>query len=227
MPKISERNTRYSFSIAVAVLPTVALLYLMTRLILPVEGDQIVRQMIDRFELRMQRQVELKILRQLTNYPEIEPVPAREDFLSPQDLAANDDPDNFLTTDAVEDEPLTEESPENTIDWFSEARKVVEGSPGEHLARWRIDQGYDSYRSIMQGNMPSRTEQRVSARQADGGGVGQTHTNTYGEKEVKISGNCFMQIPKPSMDYFGATRFNPPRIYCNRPRRPDLSLSRK
>lgn len=78
---------RLTLSVVAAIIPTLALLYLMTRLILPIEDDPTVNEMIASFELRrVSKMVDSAVRRRELELLELQKVnpPRRPDFVEAQ-----------------------------------------------------------------------------------------------------------------------------------------------
>jgi hypothetical protein len=200
---------RFAASGLIAVPVTMALLFVMTCLILPSEGDQIITRMIQDIEfLRATR------------------TPAPADILvykPPQIL----DEERLPTqpTKAVNaslhtqsDKTASEESSEKgervqIIDWWAAARKLTQESDEEAFKQWLLEQGYERYVSIMQGPLPitNSVQAELPATQEDATG----YMNSFGDMEFKISENCVATTQVAArLDRSDFARALPMRITC-------------
>ena len=114
---------RFASSAVIALLMTVALIYLMTRLILPTEQDRIVTRMIQNIEF--QRAV---LLPDPAGIQVFELPPPVEDKPLPIELnltaEGSDQPqdqDRFSDASSIE-------GPAHVIDWWAEARRLTQSS---------------------------------------------------------------------------------------------------
>ncbi len=179
----------------IALPMTVALLFLMTRLILPDEQDRIVARMIQRLELQ-----------RADSPPE---PPGIQVFKLPppgEDKAPVVKP-NLTAASSVEENPV------HVIDWWAEARKLTEEFDEEELKRWLLEQGYDRYVSIMQGPLPITNSVRGTLPPTQEDITG--YRNTYGDMELKISENCVLQTQVSARnDASDFARNLPMRVVC-------------
>jgi hypothetical protein len=175
---------RFASSGAIAFPVTIALLFLMTRLILPGEHDRIVIRMIQNIEL--QRAIRPR---------DATGIPASE---IPQAIDREPPPTRPIsTTEDSTQNPNEETGPDNNfentrrprdIDWWAEARRLTHESNEAALRRWSLEQGYERYVSIMQGPLP--ITEPVQATLFPGQEDATGYMNIYGEMEYKISENC-------------------------------------
>jgi len=198
---------RFAVSALIALPMTVALLFLMTRLILPSERYRIVTRMIQNIEFQRAVVPPLPAEIQVFELPppvEIEPPPIEVD------LPAED---SVQIHDQVSDESPKEERPAHVIDWWAEARKLTQESGEEVFKRWMLDQGFERYVSIMQGPLPITNSARGTLPPSQEEKTG--YLNIYGDLEFKISENCVMQTQvsaRLDMSDFG--RSLPMRVTC-------------
>ena len=198
---------RFAASALIAFPMTIALLFLMTRLILPSEQDRIVTRMIQSIEFQRAVVPPLPAEIQIFELPppvKIEPPPI-EVNLPAENLVA--------TQEQGSDEIPTEERPAHVIDWWAEARKLTQESSEEEFKRWMLEQGYVRYVSIMQGPLPITNSVRGTLPPSQGEATG--YLNSYGDLEFKISENCVMQTQVSArfdMSDFG--RNLPMRVTC-------------
>ena len=206
-PNLSGRIKRFSLASLIALAMTVALLFLMTRLILPFEQDPQVVQAIRSIELqRLERIPDPADIRILEKLPTIkrETPPKR-----PETSAVPVAP---FTEPGEADEPdIAETASERKIDWWAELRRPGDEADKAALRTWRLEQGYDPYVSITQGALPITNPfvAEPSPVAPDNG-----FQNVYGERELQVSDNCFMQIPLLNHDYSSFARNIPPYVYC-------------
>jgi hypothetical protein len=206
-PMGDATQRRFLVSALIALPMTVALLFLMTRLILPSGKDPIVVRMIRDIEFLRANDVPLQAQIQVFELPlpvEIRP-PLLEAVLPVEDFGE--------APDQVSDESPTEESPAHVIDWWAEARRLTQEAGEEEFKRWMLEQGYERYVSIMQGPLPitNSVQETLPPSQEDATG----YLNSYGDLEIKISENCVMQTlisTRFDMSDFG--RKLPMRVTC-------------
>lgn len=193
---------------------TVALLFLMTRLILPGEQDRIVTRMIRNIEF--QRAVQLPEPAGIQVFelpPPIEPNLAAEGSNQAQNQ------------DTFSGESSIEEGPAHVIDWWAEARRLTQESDEEAFKRWLLEQGYDRYVSIMQGPLPITNSVRgtLPSTQEDATG----YLNSYGDMEYKISENCVATTQVAArLDHSELAKALPMRITCKSPAKQKFSFDR-
>ena len=210
---------RYAVASGFALLLTALLLILMTRLIMPLESDQVVATqplelefsptIIPREEDPM-RLFERPDRPDPVEIPEIyigearEPIPLEE----LQDLDESD-------ADPAE--------PPSAIDLRARARSIIQDREDEKYQAWLAEQsGQQRYVSIMQGPIPRSDTPRASAEQ--GGGTGSHYRSVYGETEVTLGDNCVMQLRSTTFDYSDFASKLPAMIRCRAPR-PKMDLS--
>jgi len=198
---------RFAASALIALPMTIALLFLMTRLILPSERDRIVTRMIQNIEF--QRAVVPPLPAEIQVF-ELPPPVKTEPPPIEVDLPAEDP---IQTNDQVSDESPKEERPAHVIDWWAEARKLTQELGEESFKRWMLEQGYERYVSIMQGPLPITNSVRGTLPPSQEEATG--YLNSYGDLEFKISENCVMQTQvsaRLDMSDFG--RSLPMRVTC-------------
>lgn len=200
---------RFAVSVAIAFPMMVALLFLMTRLILPSAKDTVVTRMI--WDVKFQRTV-----------PPPEPAAVRVFELPPRTQAepvlvvpnsVPDSSDQVEIQDVVSDDSSLPESPAHAIDWWAEVRKITQESDEKSVNRWLLEQGHDRYVSIMQGPLPIRNSVRwtLPGSQEDITG----YMNTYGDMEFKTSENCVVQTQVSArLDISDFARNLPMRVVC-------------
>jgi hypothetical protein len=205
---------RYSVASFAASLVTIAILFVMTQLISPVGGDPVVRQMLLKLEFHRSspRDTESGIrVFELPPKPEIrhapdKPVDESDRPTRPERAEYNDD-----SIEAAQD---------HIIDWWAQARAVIQDLGDAEFEDWLESQGYEKYVSIMQGPMPTSSSPTTPSRQ-DNAGSG--YRNVYGDLEVAISENCVMQMRPRLFDSSDFARNIPPLIVCKSTPRMDLS----
>jgi len=192
---------------------TIALLFLMTRLILPGEQDRIVTRMIRNIEF--QRAIAPPLPTQIQVF-EL-PVPV-EIKLPPIDVT-------LPPEDPIQAQSPEKESPAHVIDWWAEARKLTQESGEEEFKRWMLEQGYVRYVTIMQGPFPTRNSVRGTSPPSQEDATG--YLNSYGDLEFKISENCVMQTQVSArLDMSDFARNLPMRVTCKRAPTVRYSLDR-
>jgi len=212
---------RLASSAAIALPVTVALLFLMTRLILPGEHDRIVTRMIRNIELqRTVRPLQTADTRvsEPARVREADPAPTR-----PDSSVENSTP---VQRQAMRPEDRSdEEEPVRPVDWWSEARRLTRESSAEALEQWSLEQGDERYVSIMQGPLPITNAVRARSlpNQEDATG----YLNIYGDMEYKISENCIATTQVVvAIDDSDFVRALPMVITCVRPPKPKISFER-
>lgn len=218
-PNLRGRIQRFSLASLIALAMTVALLFLMTRLILPFEQDPEVIQAIRSIELqRLERIPEPADIRILERLPDVDTeLPPKRPETSAAPVAQSTAPDE-------DDEPdPAERASSGSIDWWAELRRQDEAADEAALRKWRLEQGYDPYVSIMQGALPIMNPfvAEPSPVAPDNG-----FQNVYGERELQVSDNCFMQIRILNHDYSSFARNIPPYVYCKSPAKIRFSFER-
>ena len=199
---------RFAVSALIAIPITVALLFLMTRLILPGEHDPIVTRMIRNIELR-----------RAVPPPEPVAVPAYRPPV--EDNALNTDPapavERAGRRPAVStDEGAAQETPVRPIDWEAEIRSVTREPEEQAIKRWLLEQGHEPYVSIMQGPLPITNSVRgeLPITQEDITG----YMNTFGDMEIKVGKYCVAQTQVSArLDMSDFAEKLPMRILCKSP----------
>ena len=179
---------RYSSSALLAIPITIALFYIMTRLILPSENDRVVSQMIETIELvRATRQAELAPSlptepRRVIDQEPAEPEVIVRDPLSPQV--------DIERPAGVQREDSNPEADRPTAkDWWAAVREFRHNSDKDTSERWFLDNGYSRYTTIMQGDTP--TQGRAVSEPTEGPRYGMPYMNIYGLTEIQFGDNCF------------------------------------
>jgi len=210
---------RFASSAAIALPVTIALLYLMTRLILPGENDRIITRMIQNIELQREIRplVPADILRPETpRVIEEKPPPVAVDVVA-NGLDQTRDSDTLA--DSEEAERLLR------IDWLAEARKLTEASGKEALKRWLLEQGYERYVSNMQGDLPITNGVRAELPPTQEDATG--YMNSFGDMEFKISENCIATTQVAArLDQSDFAKALPMIITCKRPPKQEYSFDR-
>jgi len=192
---------RFAVSALIALPMTIALLFLMTRLILPGEQDRIITRMIRNIELQRVVEPPLPLQIQVFELPvpvELEP-PTIEVTLPPED--------------PVQARNQEQERPAHVVDWWAEARRLTQESGEEEFKRWMLEQGYDRYVTIMQGPLPIRNSVRGTLPPSQEEATG--YLNSYGDLELRISENCVMQsLISTRFDVSDFARSLPMRVTC-------------
>ncbi|NOX68951.1 MAG: hypothetical protein GXP15_07185 [Gammaproteobacteria bacterium] len=212
---------RFASSAAIALPVTIALLYLMTRLILPGEHDRIVTRMIQAIELRRDIRPPEPADTLVPEVPEVvekKPPPVAADVVAEGPELASDD-------DAPADADSKKEERTQGIDWLAEARKLTEESDKKALKRWLLEQGYERYVSSMQGDLPitNGVRARLPPTQEDVTG----YVNNFGDLEYKISENCVATTQVAArLDNSDFARALPMIISCKRRKKQVYSFDR-
>lgn len=188
---------------------TVALLYLMTRLILPSEQDRIVTRMIQNIEFQRAVPPADPAAIQVFELP-----PPIKDKLPPIEPNLTAERTNQTQNqDTLSNEISIKEGPAHIIDWWAEARRLTQESDEEAFKRWLLEQGYERYVSIMQGPLPITNPVRGTLPPTQEEATG--YLNIYGDMEFKISENCVVQTQVSArLDISDFTKNLPMRVVC-------------
>ena len=207
---------RYILACLAALLVTAAVLLVMTHLILPVGGDPAVTRMLLELEFRRSSPPEVESGIRVFERP-----PEREVQDTPDKPEAERErsgrPERSEYAAAGNEEPI-EAAHERSINWWAEARAVIEDLENEDYGF--APHGRGKYVSIMQGPMPGSGDPITpsSQDQARSG-----YTSVYGDLEVAIGENCVMQMRSKPFDYSDFARNIPPLIVCKGAPETDLS----
>ena len=175
---------RFASSALIAAPVTLALLFLMTRLILPGEDDRIITRMIYNIELQRAARPPDNARVSVFKRPEA----SEKERLSTQPNPTTDSLRQSQNDETRSDENAAKERHTRVIDWWAEAQRVIQQLDEEAFKRWTLEQGYESYVSIMQGPLPitNSVQAKLPPNQEDATG----YMNIYGDLEYKISENC-------------------------------------
>jgi len=213
---------RFASSAAIALPVTVALFYLMTRLILPGENDRIITRMIQNIEL--QREIRPLV-------PADIPPPETPQLIEekPPSVAVNlaaEGRDQTQDDDTLADADSEEEERVQGIDWLAKARKLTEESDKEALKRWLLEQGYERYVSSMQGDLPITNGVRAELPPTQEDATG--YMNSFGDMEFKISENCVATTQVAArLDQSDFAKALPMIITCKRSPKQEYSFDRE
>ncbi|MEO1246251.1 MAG: hypothetical protein AAFX56_11275 [Pseudomonadota bacterium] len=177
----------------------------MTQLILPVGGDPVVREMLLQLE---SRRSSLPKTESGVRIFELPPKPELRD--NPDTPADQSAPPRRPQRAEYSDDPV-EATPERIIDWWAQARAVIQDQGDAEFEEWLELQGYKKYVSIMQGPMPGSAGPTKPSGQER---PGSDYENVYGDLVVPINENCVMQMRPRSFDSSDFARNIPPRIVC-------------
>jgi len=205
----STRARRFAAAALFSLPLTVALLFLMTRLILPAETDRIVNRMIQDIEfLRIELPPDPAGIHVYELPEEVEEEPPIKEPDPPLEVADQSQVQNQALNE-IDDE----KRPAHVIDWWAEARRLTQDSDEEALERWLLEQGYNRYVSIMQGPLPITNSVRGTLPSSQEEITG--YLNTYGDLEFKISENCVIQTQVSArLDISDFARNLPMRVVC-------------
>ncbi len=210
---------RFASSAAIAFPVTVALFYLMTRLILPGEHDRIVTRMIRNIEVHHAARPPVgSLVFELPQAIEAKPPPTQANL-------STEGSHQTQSKDALSAESSGKERRAHVIDWWAEARRLTQESDEEVLKRWLLEQGYESYVSIMQGPLPltNSVQAKLPPTQEDATG----YMNSYGDMEYKISENCVATTQVAArLDHSDLARALPMRITCKSSPKQEFSFDR-
>lgn len=219
--KRRSRIRRFASSAVIALPVTVALLYLMTRLILPGEHDRIVTRMIQNIEfrraVRSQDPVGILVF-ELPQASEEKPPPTSSNLTA-------EGSHQTQNKDALSDTSSEKKGRARVIDWWAEARRLTQESDEEALKRWLLEQGYERYVSIMQGPLPitNSVQAKLPPTQEDATG----YMNSHGDMEYKISENCVATTQVAArLDHSDFAKALPMRITCKSPPKQIFSFDR-
>lgn len=224
-----RRFARFAISMVIALLPTFALLFVMTILINPLSGHLPLApvSMSIHYQSRAPavKDDEVHRMDETTALRDSAPTKPIDD--QPQQLITTKRDEKVDATRADSQAPRQriDRSVRSPIDWREEGRRVVqETGEVESAKAWRLAQGYDEYVSIIQG--PPRTAMKIpmsSFSNEEDKLFG--YNNVYGELEVKISDNCVAQSNErhDGLDFTGVL---PATIFCKSPR-PDISVNQR
>jgi len=203
----------------IALPVTVALLYLMTRLILPGEHDRIITRMIQNIEFhRAVRPPDPAgiLIYELPQAIEEKPPPTRAKLTAESSHQTQN-----------KDTP-SDENPENVgrahvIDWWAEAHKLTQENDEEAFKRWLLEQGYEPYISIMQGSLPITNSVQAKLAPTQENATG--YMNSFGDMEYKISKNCVATTQVAArLDHSDFAKALPMRITCKSPPKQKFSF---
>lgn len=204
----------------IALPVTVALLFLMTRLILPREHDRIVTRMIQNIEFHRAVQPPEPVGILVFQLPQV----VEEKLPPTKPISTHEDPHGSQNNDTF-DESSKKNGRARVIDWWAEARRLTQESDEEALKRWLLEQGYDRYVSVMQGPVPITNSVRATLppNQEDATG----YLNTYGDMEYKISKNCVATTQVAArLDHSDLAKALPMRITCKSPAKQRFTFDR-
>jgi hypothetical protein len=218
--KGGAEKIRFAASTVIALPMTVALLFLMTRLILPSERDSIVTRMIQNIEFHRAIPPPIQAGVQVFELPpQVESVPPIKVNLT---AAKSIKPQK---QDVSSDENSLAEGRARVIDWWAEARRLTQESGEEEFKRWLLEQGYDRYVSIMQGPLPITNSVRGTLPPSQEAATG--YLNNYGDLEFKISENCVLQTQVSGrLDISDFAKNLPMRVLCKSTSKVKYSLDR-
>ena len=203
---------RFASSAMIALLVTIALLYLMTRLILPGEHDRIVTRMIQTIELhravRPPDQVGIRPVERPQPIEEKAPSTEADTAFESSRQTRND---AMLTDESAEKVGLA-----HVIDWWAEARRLARESDEDAFKQFLLEQGHERYVSVMQGPVPitNGVQAQLPPTQEDATG----YVNSFGDMEYKVSKNCVATTQVAArLDQSDFARALPMIITCKRP----------
>ncbi len=175
------RVVRLGQSALIALPMTVALIFLMTRLISPPEPHSVVTRMIQNIELQRAlprpNLVSAAVPKILVLAKRPTGAPGRMPPIAPVATAE--------TTLVVV--PASEHTVGST-DWWAAIGKVAKAAEDIAAKRWLLEQGHERYASIMQGPLPILNSVRAKLPETQEDRTG--YLNTYGDKEYAIGENC-------------------------------------
>jgi len=212
---------RFASSAAIALPVMIALLYLMTRLILPSENDRIVSRMIRNIELhravRLPEQVGIRLVEL--------PQPIEEKLPPTQADTAAEGSRQTQNNATLTDEIPEKEGLSHVIDWWAEARRLARESDEESFNRFLLEQGFERYVSVMQGPVPitNGVQAELPPTQEDATG----YMNSFGDMEYKISKNCVATTQVAArLDHSDFAKALPMIITCKPPPKQNFSFDR-
>lgn len=219
--KRSTDVTRFALSAAIALPMTVALLFLMTRLILPSEQDRIVTRMIQNIEFH--RTVRPPDPAGILVFALPQAIEENPPSTEPKLIAAESHQSDGKNT--LSDENFEKVERARVIDWWAEARRLTQESNDEAFRRWLLEQGYDSYVSIMQGPIPITNSVGATPQPTQEDATG--YLNGYGDLEYKISENCVATTQVAArFDQSDFGKALPMRVTCYAPSKQKFAFDR-
>ena len=205
---------RYTIACLVASLVTLGLLFVMTQLISPIGGDPVVQQMLQQLEL--QRRLPPDAPGEIRVF-ELPPKPESQQALR----SATDENDAPKRPEqAGYDEDKYEATQDDVIDWWAQARAIIQDLGDAESEEWLQSQQYERWVSVMQGPMPSAGASTILTEQGDSGSA---YRNVYGDFEVPINESCVLQLQPRPFDASDFARNIPPRIVCKGASKKDLA----
>ena len=211
--------TRFAIATIAALLATVALLFLMTRLILPGEYHPIGTRSTHNIKFE-------SVARSLdeTDVPvfEMPQAIAKE----PPPSQANSNSNQIETKETRAGDSVEKEAQVREFDWERERRRLAQASDDAAFKRWLLEQGHERYASIMQGPLPitNSVHAKLPPTQDDITG----YMNVYGDKEYKIGENCVATTQVAArLDQSDFARALPMVISCKRPLKKTYTFDRR
>jgi len=175
---------RFAVAAIVALLATVGLLFLMTRLILPREYHPIDARVFQKVDFERASQPLEEI-----DFPafEIPQAIVKKWSLPPVDPSARI-LHQIETKEIRTGGRLENRGRPRKFDWQREKRRLAQASDDAAFNRWLLEQGHERYGSIMQGPLPITNSVRAKLPPTQEDITG--YMNIFGDKEYKIGENC-------------------------------------
>ncbi len=207
----------YALACCIALPLTIGILFLMTKLILPIDSDPVVMQMLHKLELQ-------RDARQVLQQPiHVYERPSRIEESTPPDKFV-EDTSRPIRPPTSDDDPAPDPEP-HVVDWWAEARSIVQDSEDANFEEWLLAQGYRKYVSIMQGPMPTGDNPSKSPAQRENENIG--YRNVFGDLELTINDNCVMRMQSGTVDLSDFSRHLPAQVICKSSPKIDLSGLRR
>lgn len=192
---------RFASATLIAAPVTMALLFIMTRLILPRENDRIISRMIQ--DIEFVRSVRSPAVAEILVFKPPQK-PAETTVEVPRKS-------QDITTAAEEFADESERAA--VIDWWAQARALTQETDEGAFKRWLLEQGYDRYVSIMQGPVPITNSVHATLPDTQEDATG--YMNSFGDMEYKINENCVATTQVAArFDHSDFAKNMPMRITC-------------
>jgi hypothetical protein len=186
----------------------------MTQLISPIGGDPVVRQML--LQLEFQRRPSPDTPSGIRVFE----LPPKPETQHASDSSIDEDDRPMRPARAENNDDDIEVTQDHVVDWWAQARAVIQEVGDAELEEWLKSQGYKKWVSVMQGPMPTSGDTTAPSEQ---GKIGSGYRNMYGDLELPISKNCVLQMQSRPFDSSDFARNIPPRIVCRGTSKTDLS----
>jgi hypothetical protein len=215
---------RYTVAAVIALPATVALFFLMTRLILSGEQDR------DRSATRTIRSIEFQ--RAVKRVNEVD-VPV---FIQPQAIRKELQLTRSGSTAGRSHQSESEEphwvgrtdkdDRAHEFDWQAEKSRLARELDDNAFERWLLEQGHERYATIMQGPLPITNSVHATSPPTQGDMTG--YMNVFGDMEYEISENCVATTQVAArLDHSDFVKALPMVITCKPRLKQKFSLDRR